>query len=69
MELHRRFAAPYAACDRKGPAHLAVWLFASHMTMSQASSALEHDAVATLLTHRREQRSGELKMQLKLYRR
>jgi putative NADH-flavin reductase len=31
------------------PAHLAVWLFASHMTMSQTSSALEHDAVATLL--------------------
>ena len=48
-------AASLPVCGRvrgvrsQRPAHLAVWLFASHMTMSQTSSALEHDAVATLL--------------------
>jgi hypothetical protein len=40
MELHGScFAAAYAACDRKGPHNLEVWLFASHMMMSQANSA------------------------------
>jgi hypothetical protein len=31
------------------PAHLAVWLHASHMTVSQADPTREHDAVATVL--------------------
>ena len=33
----------------KPPAHLAVRLPVSHMTLSQVSSVVEHDAVATVL--------------------
>jgi len=45
----RRCASASRYLPFKPLAHLAVQLSASHMTMSQASAAVEHDAVATVL--------------------
>src|SRR5262249_38811830 len=56
-DFNQQHSAHETKGDRKAPletrfkplAHLAVRLTASHMTMCQASSAVEHDAVATVL--------------------
>src|SRR5215813_230905 len=45
----RRPQSPFGNARFKPLTHLAVRLTASHMTMCQASSAVEHDAVATVL--------------------